>query len=221
MSTDHFVLAMVRFCNEYGIPSHLYSDNARSFISGVNIMEKVYTSNEFQEKFGIYDIKHVRIPVYAPWVGATWERLIRVVKDCLKKTISRQKLDYFQLKTVLSDIQLAINSRPLTYRCADEDGLEILTPNKFLRPHVDNNLIVRNPREDLVEPASRKDLVKSLSVREKMITHFKSLWYESYLLSLRSLYKNLHETEFVNKIKVNDLVLIKNPVKARQYWRLG
>lgn len=221
MSTDHFVLAMVRFCNEYGIPSHLYSDNARSFISGVNIMEKVFTSNEFQEKFGIYDIKHVRIPVYSPWVGATWERLIRVVKDCLKKTISRQKLNYFQLKTVLSDIQLAINSRPLTYRCADEDGLEILTPNKFLRPHVDNNLIVRNPREDLVEPVSRKDLVKSLSVREKMVSHFKSLWYESYLLSLRSLYKNLHETDFVNKIRVNDLVLIKNPVKARQHWRLG
>ena len=54
-----------------------------------------------------------------------------------------------------------------------------------------------------------------------MVTHFKSLWYESYLLSLRSLYENLHETEFVNKIKVNDLVLIKNPVKARQHWRLG
>ena len=221
MSTDHFVLAMVRFCNEYGIPSHLYSDNARSFISGVNVMEKVFTSDEFQEKFGVYDIKHVRIPVYSPWVGATWERLIRVVKNCLKKTISRQKLDYFQLKTVLSDIQLAINSRPLTYRCADEDGLEILTPNKFLRPHVETNLIVRNPREILTETASRKDLVKSLSIREKMVTHFKDLWYESYLLSLRSLYKNLHETEFVNKIKVNDLVLIKNPVKARQHWRLG
>ena len=221
MSTDHFVLAMVRFCNEYGIPSHLYSDNAKSFISGVHIMEKVFTSNEFQEKIGVYDIKHVRIPVFSPWVGSVWERLIRVVKDCLKRTISRQKLDYFQLKTVLSDIQLAINSRPLTYRCADDDGLEILTPNKFLRPHVEANLIVRNPRENLIETASRKDLVKSLSVREKMVAYFKGLWYESYLLSLRSLYKNLHETEFVNKIKVNDLVVIKNPVKARQHWRLG
>ena len=90
---------------------------------------------------------HVCIPVFSPWVGSVWERLIRVVKDCLKRTISRQKLDYFQLKTVLSDIQLAINSRPLTYRCADDDGLEILTPNKFLRPHVEANLIVRNPEK--------------------------------------------------------------------------
>ena len=85
-------------------------------------MEKVFTSNAFKEKFGVYDIKHVRIPVYSPWVGATWERLIRTVKDCLKRTISRQKLDYFQLLTVLSDISVAVNSRPLTYRCANEDG---------------------------------------------------------------------------------------------------
>ena len=34
------------------------------------------------ESTGVYDIKHVRIPVYSLWVGATWERLIRVVKDC-------------------------------------------------------------------------------------------------------------------------------------------
>ena len=81
MSTDHFVLAMVRFCNEYGISTNVYSDNAKSFISGVNIMDKVFTSSQFQEKFGVYDIKHIRIPVYSPWVGATWERLIRTVKD--------------------------------------------------------------------------------------------------------------------------------------------
>ena len=122
---------------------------------------------------------------------------------------------------MLSDIQVAVNNRPLTYRCADEDGLEILTPNKFLRPHVEANLIVRNPKDNLTQPALRNDLVKSLSVREKMVSHFNGLWFDDYLLSLRSLYKNLHETEFENKIKVNDLVLIKNPVKARQHWCLG
>ena len=68
---------------------------------------------------------------------------------------------------------------------------------------------------------SRKDLVKSLSVREKMVSHFNSLWYEDYLLSLRSLYKNLHGAEFINRVKENDLVLIKNPVKSRQHWCLG
>ena len=221
MSTDHFVLALVRFFNEYGVPTHIYSDNARSFIAGIHVMERVYLSNLFKEKFGMYNIEHIKIPVYSPWVGATWERLIRTVKNCLKKTISRSKLNYFQLKTVLSDIQVAVNSRPLTYRCASDDGLEILTPNKFLRPNVESNLLLRNPKEVLKEPATRKDLVKSLDIREKLITQFKEQWHEDYLLSLRSLYRNLHETDFTNQIGVNDLVVIKNPVKGRQHWRLG
>lgn len=54
-----------------------------------------------------------------------------------------------------------------------------------------------------------------------MITQFKTQWHEDYLLSLRSLYRNLHETDFTNQIEVNDLVVIKNPVKGRQHWRLG
>ena len=221
MTTEQFVMALIRFCNEYGIPSTIYSDNALSFISGVNVMDKVFTSSLFQQKFGAYDIKHVRIPVYSPWFGATWERSIRTIKSCLRKTISREKLDYFQLKTVLSDIQVAVNSRPLTYRCASDDGLEILTPNKFLRPQVEANIIVKQPQNDLVETANRKNLVKSLSIREKMISKFNKIWYESYLLSLRSLYKDLHQTGFSNQIRVDDLVLIKHPTRARQHWRLG
>ena len=71
MSTNHFVLAMVRFCNEYGIPSTIYSDNAKSFISGVHVFEQVFTSAEFRESFGIYDIQHIKIPLYLPWVGST------------------------------------------------------------------------------------------------------------------------------------------------------
>ena len=98
MSTDQFVLAMIRFCNTYGIPSHLYSDNAKSFISGVNIMDKVFTSNVFKERFGVYDIKHIRIPVYSPWVGATWERLIRTVKDCLKEHLAGRNVNIFSSK---------------------------------------------------------------------------------------------------------------------------
>ena len=221
MSTEHFVLALVRFCNQYGIPTHVYSDNAKSFISGVHVLEKVLASNEYKDRFGVYNIKHVKIPLYSPWIGATWERLIRTIKSCLKKTIGRSKLSYFKLKTILSDIQLAINCRPLTYRCSEDNGLEVITPNKFLYPNAESNLILRKPNELLPKSVSRNVLVKSLDTREKMVSQFKDLWYEQYLLSLRSLYKNLYESDFENKIKVNDIVLIKNPAKGRHHWRLG
>ena len=141
MSTEHFVLALVRFCNEYGIMSHICSANAKSFIAGIHVLEKVFASEEFKDRFNIYNIKHIKIPLYSPWVGASWERLIRTIKSCLKKTIGRTKLDYFNLKTVLSDIQVAVNCRPLTYRCAEDNGLEFITPNIFLKPNVESNLV--------------------------------------------------------------------------------
>ena len=184
-------------------------------------MEQVFTSDEFQQRFGIHDIKHIKIPLYAPWHGATWERLIRTVKDCLKKTISRSKLDYFRLVTVLSDIQHAVNCRPLTYRCADNFGLEILTPNRFLKPHVETNLLLRDPKELFPPSSMRKTLAKSLELREKLLSDFKQLWYDEYLLSLKDSYKYLFESNFVNKIRVGDILLVKNPAKNRQHWCLG
>ena len=41
MSTLQFVIAFTCFTNVYGIPSHLYSDNAESFIAGGEIYRKL------------------------------------------------------------------------------------------------------------------------------------------------------------------------------------
>ena len=96
MSTNHFVLALDRFCNEYDISDTVYSDNAKSFITGVHFMEKVFTSDDFMKRFGVYEIKHIKIPLHSPWQDAVWERLIRTVKNCLRKFIGCSYLDYFR-----------------------------------------------------------------------------------------------------------------------------
>ena len=61
------------------------------------------------------------IPVYSPWVGSTWERLIRVVKNCIRKTVGRAKIEYFDMLTLLCDVENAVNFRPLTYRTSESD----------------------------------------------------------------------------------------------------
>ena len=94
MSTTQFVLAIVRFVNIFGIPTHIYSDNAKSFIAGVNHISTVFASQEFKDTFQIYNIKHVTIPLYSPWIGAVWERMIKTVKICLQK-------NYWQTQTNL------------------------------------------------------------------------------------------------------------------------
>ena len=101
MSTHQFVLAFTRFTSVYGIPSHLHSDNAKSFIVGGEILQKALMSDEYRAKFDVFDIWHVKIPLYSAWVGATWERLTRTVKSCLYKSIGRSKLSYFELLSFL------------------------------------------------------------------------------------------------------------------------
>ena len=53
MSTHSFILALIRFTNIYGIPSHIYSDNAKSFIAGCNLIEEVFASSEFNERSSV------------------------------------------------------------------------------------------------------------------------------------------------------------------------
>ena len=61
----------------------------------------------------------------------------------------------------------------------------------------------------------------SLNIREKLLSKFKKIWYEDYLLSLRETCRNIHQLDFCNKVKLNDIVLIKNPLKPKPYWSLG
>ena len=51
MSTHSFIHALVRFTNIYGMPFHIYSDNAKSFIAGCNLIEEIFASSEFSEHF--------------------------------------------------------------------------------------------------------------------------------------------------------------------------
>lgn len=59
MSSQTFIQALVRFCNIYGTPSHIYSDNARFFITalGGNVIRHHIDSVGFSNTFTISVIK--------------------------------------------------------------------------------------------------------------------------------------------------------------------
>ena len=221
MSSKNFLLAFQRFCNIYTIPQYIYSDNAKQFLKGGCILEKSLQSEEFKAEMKRCNIKHVKIPLYSAWVGSAWERLIRVLKNCLYKVVGRSKLTYFEFLTSLSNIQLAINSRPLTYRSSTA-GLEFITPNSFIKIHGNSSLILRDDENDMwVDDSSQPNLAKTLEIQEEIFENFKKLWYESYLLSLREHSRNLYRSQWENRIKVGDIVLIKAFNKPRPFWMMG
>ena len=55
---------------------------------------------------------------------------------CLFKQVGRKSVEYFEFFILLSDVQNAINSQSLTYRCSEDAKLVIITPNTFTSiPH--------------------------------------------------------------------------------------
>ena len=86
--------------------------------------------------------------------------MIITTKICLFKTLDRAKSDYFQLLTMISDIQRAINSRPLTPRSTSDTEVLPLKPNAFLHPNVNGDIFVKTDSGECsdMEPISWSQL---------------------------------------------------------------
>lgn len=69
MSVHSFITVFIQFLNMWDIPSHLYSDNAKFFIAGCDLLRQALTSFEFEENFGSCIIKHVRIQLHSVCYG--------------------------------------------------------------------------------------------------------------------------------------------------------
>jgi hypothetical protein len=219
LSTSDFLMAFVRFTNLHCIPNNLYSDNASTFLQAGELLDGSSIDNEFNQFLYKHCIKHIKIPLYSAWVGAAWERLIRVVKSCFYKTVGRRKLEYFQVLTLLSDVTNSVNSRPLTYVDSEDAGFHALTPNSFLKLETGRSLVL--PPGDASLGSDRSVLVASLEGREELFDAFKEQWYSEYILSLREADRDRFEASWSDTIKVGDVVLISAPGKSRPFWSMG
>ena len=54
-----------------------------------------------------------------------------------------------------------------------------------------------------------------------MYRQFKQRWYDEYLISLREQSMNLYQSDWTNRIRIGDVVLIRDPMKPRIFWQMG
>ena len=66
-----------------------------------------------------------------PGGGGIFKRMIRSTKRCLKKAIGRAKLTFKELLTVVTEIEMIINCRPLTF-VTPTDLEDPLTPSHLI-----------------------------------------------------------------------------------------
>ena len=100
-----------------GRPAIIYSDNGTKFMATDRAFRQL--DWEIIKTNAIERINWRFNPPTAAWWGGWWERLIRLLKQLLKKTLGRASLTYEELETVLCDCEALINSRPLTYVSED------------------------------------------------------------------------------------------------------
>ena len=132
LSCHSFLLAFCKFCNRRAFPSLVLSDNATTFVAAAGFLRNIAESREVQEHLLDMKCSWQFIPTQAPWFGAIWERLIGLVKTCLKKVLGQALVTVEELSCILIELEAIINDRPLGYDLGDLNQLEILTPNHLL-----------------------------------------------------------------------------------------
>lgn len=109
----------------------VYSDNGKTFVGAEKWLKQIMRHEQVQNYLAHQNIKWQFNLSRATWWGGQFECLIGLVKSSLNKTIGNGMLSWKELCKVMLDVEIALNSRPLSYV---EENVEqpLLTPNSFL-----------------------------------------------------------------------------------------
>ena len=131
LTAEAFLRSFRRFTARRSTPTMVVSDNAKTFKAASKELVTVMQDPEVKKYFTKEGIRWSYNLEKAPWQGGFYERLVKSLKRCLKKTIGQAKLSFDELATVIAEAEMILNSRPLSY-ISSEDLEEPLTPSHLL-----------------------------------------------------------------------------------------
>ncbi|GFW62281.1 integrase catalytic domain-containing protein [Trichonephila clavipes] len=223
MSTKCFLLALRRFLARRGNCKVIYSDNARTFKAAereLTYFANILKDSEFQSFVADKGIHWKFIVERAPWWGGFYERLVKTIKDPLRKILGRALLTFEELSTILSEVEVIVNHRPLTYVENDPGEPEPLTPAHFLELGYGDSKYPIHFIELIDATTAKESYKKRKTYRTLLLKQLWRRWKEQYLLQLKT--ANHFKTPSVHKnLKLNDVVLVEGNVKSKLLWELG
>ena len=222
LSCHTFLLAFRKFCNRRIFPSLILSDNATTFVAAAGFLKELAESHVVQEHLLEIKCSWQFIPARAPWFGAVWERLIGLVKTCLKKVLGQALVTFEELNCILTELEAIINNRPLCYDPGDLNQLEILTPNHLLYGRRQRTF----PKEIISweeissDPTlgSTETVTKRFKYISHLCDHMWHRWKREYLSALRETHNN--NVRGAVWPKLGEIVLIHDE-GPRAKWKLG
>lgn len=212
LSTDAFIMSLTCFIGRRGLPNEIFCDNGTNFRGADNELKRVTDENmqhAITDKFAT--IKFNFNPPSAPHMGGAWERLIRSIKAGLRHLLNGNVTSEELLRTSLIDIEMLINSRPLTYVATDENTHEALTPNHFLLGQSSGIKPFGNMCDD-------PEVLKKEWKRQQLITQtFWQRWTNEYLPEIS---KRTKWYDSVEPLRTGDVVAVVNS-SIPNSWQLG
>ena len=202
-SSPTCVRGLRRFFSRRGVPESILSDNGSNF-----------TATDTQRFATNHGVNWEFNPPASPWWGGIFERMVRSTKRCLKKVLLNAKLSYEELQTVLFEIEMVLNNRPLTFTY-EEPGDEVLTPNHLLFGRRLNFQAHSNEsNSNNINLSSRFEHIQTV------LEHFWRRWRNEYVLELREQHKAINHS-INNVCEKDDVVLIHEDKVPRATFKVG
>lgn len=171
-----------RFTSHRGLPATLLSDNGKTFRGSGKEIVKIARSKVVLHYLAISGVSWRFIIEKAPWWGGFWERLIQSVRCCMKKSLGRTTLSYDELNTLLVEIELVVNSRPLTYMEDDQDGASYTLFPWYL---INGRRVTNTANDNHFEVISTNESLTRRARHHRHLLHqFTDQWRKIFLLNL-------------------------------------
>ncbi|XP_055597416.1 uncharacterized protein LOC129747298 [Uranotaenia lowii] len=215
LSTDSCILALRNFIARRGPPLEIISDRGTNFIGASRELREALAKideERLKVEFVSPDTKWTFNPPAAPHFGGCWERLIQSVKKTMNDFDPPRLPSDEILRSMLMEIEMILNSRPLTDIPIDNDNEPPLTPNHFLLGSSNGS------KPPIVFDNTPITLKRSWTMAQQYADLFWKKWVNEYLPTLTRRTKWFQP---VKPIQEGDLVMVVDNNLPRNCWPRG
>ena len=126
MTAQAFIQCFECFTARRGFPVKIISDNGHTFKATDKMLSSILNHPAVKEYLVRVHVQWTFKLEKVPQWGGVFERMVRSVKRCLQKTIGRGRWTLDELSTVVTEVEIIMNSRPLSH-VSTEDVEEPIT----------------------------------------------------------------------------------------------
>ena len=224
LTTFEFLLVLRKFINRHPAVRRIISDNGSTFKRAEKELELAHNNirnAETQKFLSGTQVRWEFITDRAPTQGAWWERCVQLVKRPLRKILGTNVPRFRELESILSEIELCVNQRPISALTSSDCEVRALCPADLVNGY---NARSRFPDTSVVAmPSSKRDqpiLAQQVWKRQESI--MRGFWKRfriEYLTQLRGAVETRPAPAV--PLSVGDIVLISDPSPSRSFWPLA